>query len=73
MAFKDAAVPTKGARFLHRFRTDGFNQPLVFEVTEVALGMVYYKGIYNGKLQRRGSMCCPVEAFDRYCKEVIER
>lgn len=64
-------TPTKGLRFIHRSWLDDDYRPLMFEVTKVAVGTVYYKAVYDGKLQRRGCMFCSIETFDRYVKEIV--
>ena len=62
------SLPRKGLRFVHRFWLDENNNPLTFEVTRIARGTVYYRGIYDGKIGG-APMCCDVDQFPRYVKD----
>lgn len=69
--------PVKGLRFNHArvLSTEVFDgkTPQLYEVTRIALGMVYYRPVYAAGLpeQRLGSAdCCRVNEFSQYANEV---
>jgi hypothetical protein len=47
-----------GAQFKHRRVLDQNNLPMVYRVTRMMRGYVYYKPVDGGK-----SECCPIEDF----------
>jgi hypothetical protein len=56
--------PAKGFRFFHSRIIDADNRPMLYVVTKVARGAVYYRPVDGGSPD-----CCDLQDFDRYCKE----
>jgi hypothetical protein len=55
--------PTKGLRFHHARALDENNQPMVYVVTKIARGTVYYRPVDGGSPD-----CCDEQDFNRYCR-----
>lgn len=53
----------KGFRFHHSRVIEADGSPMLYEVTKIARGTVYYRPVDGG-----GSECCPVEDFARIVK-----
>jgi hypothetical protein len=66
--------PARGLRFIHRHWLDEAGDPLTCVVTRVAKGIVYYRPDYGTRLDgspwRGAPSYVPVEAFDRYAREL---
>lgn len=65
--------PVKGLRFNHSrvLSSEAFDgkTPQLYEVTRIAMGMVYYRPVYAvGLAEERlgGADCCPTEDFHKY-------
>lgn len=60
-------TPTKGLRFYHSRVLGADNAPQLYEVSRIARGTVYYRPVSNEGLGKPD--CCPINQFDRWCKE----
>jgi hypothetical protein len=64
-----SAAPVKGLRFLHTRVVDYDKKPALYQVTRIAMGVVYYRPVYDAGIQgseRLGTVeCCDLDTFKR--------
>ena len=58
-------TPKKGVRFFHARIIDEDGSPMLFVVTKIARGTIYYRPVSGGSPD-----CCPVEDFPRWCQRL---